>query len=129
MYRLKRSVWLPLALLALLGCQDDVLDGGTLLGVVVVGTVSWQGAPVVDAVVTSQFPHPNDPTTTVVRTDATGEYATAFSTLLGSPGPMTITIMIEPPPSSLLQDTTMTVQVDLTRPPDTARVDVMLIGI
>ncbi len=97
------------------------------MGVVIVGTVSSpQGPPVADAVVTVQFPDPNDPTTTVVRTDAGGAYSTAFSPLLGSPGPRTITITIEPPASSLLQDTTLTVQVDLTRPPDTARVDVML---
>lgn len=125
MYRLKR-VWLPLALLALLGCQDEVLDGGVQLGVVVIGTVSWQGAPVVDAVVTSQFPDPVEPTTTVVRTNPAGEYLTAFAPLLGSPGPRTITMTIEPPTTSLLRDTTLTIQVDLTRPPDTARVDVML---
>ncbi len=127
MYRLGRTGCLLLTLVPLLGCQDEVVDGGPLLGVVVVGTVSSrQGAPVADAVVTVQFPDPVDPTTTVVRTDANGGYSTAFSPLLGSPGPRTMTITIEPLASSLLQDTTLTVQVDLTRPPDTARFDVIL---
>lgn len=127
MYRLEKAAWLSLGLLALLGCRDVILDGGIQLGLVVVGIVSSpQSTPVVDAVVTVQFPDPVEPVTTIRRTGANGEYSTGFFPLLGSPGPRILTITIEPPASSSLRDTVLMVQADLTRPPDTARFDVML---